>query len=71
MTQRPFRCPCCGEATIDEPRSWDICSVCGWEDDPVQADNPDLAGGANDLSLNQARAAWRERTQRDSSQIKP
>jgi hypothetical protein len=34
--------------------------VCGWEDDPVQRADPSFAGGANVLSLNEARAAWRE-----------
>jgi hypothetical protein len=29
--------------------------VCGWEDDPTQVDNPDLGGGANTPSLNDAK----------------
>ena len=34
---------------------YEICDECGWEDDPVQSSDDDYAGGANRLSLNQAR----------------
>lgn len=52
-----FPCPCCGFLTRDETAygSFDICPVCFWEDDDVQALDPDFAGGANDVSLNEAR----------------
>lgn len=30
----------------------------GWEDDPVQSSYPEFEGGANELSLNQARTSW-------------
>jgi hypothetical protein len=36
-----------------------ICAVCFWEDDDVQLENPDFAGGANRPSLNQARESYR------------
>lgn len=40
-------CPCCGFLVFREaPGSYDVCSVCGWEDDHVQLRYP-LAGGAN------------------------
>ncbi len=51
-------CKCCGSVTVSEEGSYDICDVCGWEEDPSQAKHPDMSGGANSLSLNQARAAW-------------
>ena len=35
-----------------------ICSVCGWENDPKQLWKPDLPGGANEMSLNEARHAF-------------
>lgn len=54
-------CPCCGSLTIEEPGNYDICDVCGWEDDDLQSDDPEYAGGANDMSLNQARAAFKKR----------
>lgn len=52
-----FACPCCGFLTFDEPPngSYLICPVCRWEDDPVQLNDPDYGGGANEVSLNQAR----------------
>ncbi|MEQ9833234.1 CPCC family cysteine-rich protein [Pectobacterium versatile] len=37
---------------------YEICSRCRWEDDPFQASNPDRGGGANRMSLNQARLAF-------------
>ena len=54
------QCSCCGQLTVEEPGNYDICEVCGWEDDPVQNDRPDRAGGANHMSLNEARAAFKE-----------
>ena len=53
-----FKCPCCGQLTLTEERMFEICSVCGWEDDNVQYANPDFAGGANHLSLNQYRELY-------------
>jgi hypothetical protein len=38
--------------------NYEICAVCGWEDDPVQSADPDFAGGANSLSLHACRLAW-------------
>ena len=52
-----FRCPACGTRNDGVPRAYDICTYCGWEDDPVQLDDPAYAGGANACSLNDARAA--------------
>lgn len=48
-------CPVCGKAHVDE---YDICEVCNWENDPIQLEKPTLAGGANKMSLNQARKAY-------------
>ncbi|RYF20853.1 MAG: hypothetical protein EOO77_07190 [Oxalobacteraceae bacterium] len=52
-------CRCCGSDAIGEYGNWEICDFCGWEDDPVQADNPNYAGGANRESLNEARSRIR------------
>ena len=53
-----YPCPCCGHLTLSEDThsTYEICSVCGWEDDPVQFKNPDFKGGANKESLNEAKA---------------
>jgi len=51
-----FTCPCCGYKTLDEkpPGTFCICPVCHWEDDHIQLNNPDFAGGANNMSLREA-----------------
>ncbi|HEX8668063.1 MAG TPA: CPCC family cysteine-rich protein [Allosphingosinicella sp.] len=49
-------CLCCDAMTIGDRGGYEICEICDWEDDPVQAADPDYAGGANTLSLNQHRA---------------
>ena len=54
-------CPCCGQHTFDEKGAYEICPVCGWEDDPVQRREPDFEGGANSLSLNEARRKYNEK----------
>ena len=53
-------CPVCGRYEFPDVDSFDVCDVCGWEDDGVQADDPDYTGGANKMSLNQARQAYTE-----------
>ncbi len=57
-----YACPCCGYLTLPEepPGTFDICPVCFWEDDNVQFRDPDHEGGANKVSLSQARASFRE-----------
>ena len=59
---RRYACPCCGYLTLDEPPTgtYDICEVCFWEDDGVQFRDLDSEGGANKVSLSQARANFRE-----------
>src|SRR5437763_12764219 len=55
-----FACPCCGFVTLDErpPGTYEICRVCGREDDPVQFADPDYRGGANTDSLREHRAGF-------------
>jgi hypothetical protein len=50
-------CPCCGFLTFyEEPcGTFEICPVCYWEDDNVQNEDPDYCGGANGISLNEAK----------------
>ena len=54
---KKYKCPCCENLTLSEepPGTFEICSLCGWEDNEVQFIDPDYEGGANKLSLNQAR----------------
>ena len=39
---------------------FDLCPVCDWEDDPVQADDPSYPDGANDVSLTVAQQNYRD-----------
>lgn len=50
-----MKCPVCGQHDFTEPGSFDICPICGWEDDELQNEDHNYAGGANDLSVNEAR----------------
>ena len=62
ITNKLLLCPCCGARSLAEPGVYEICDVCGWEDDPVQSADPDYAGGANLQSLNAARRKWQEKS---------
>jgi len=57
-----FACPCCQLPTLEEqpPGTFLICPVCWWEDDDAQFRRPDLVGGANGVSLEQARRNYSE-----------
>ena len=48
-------CPCCSARVLSRLGEYEICAVCGWEDDPVQSADPDYVGGANAMSLSQAK----------------
>ena len=47
--------PCCKSPSLASVHEFEICSICGWEDDNVQFQDPNFSGGANDLSLNEYR----------------
>jgi cysteine-rich CPCC protein len=48
-------CPACRFLTLAEapPGTYEIYSICGWEDDPVQFRDPEMIGGANGRSLDE------------------
>jgi hypothetical protein len=50
-------CTCCGYWTLPEKagNTFQVCPVCYWEDDGVQLNDPAYAGGANQVSLAQAK----------------
>jgi uncharacterized Zn finger protein (UPF0148 family) len=54
-------CPCCRSPVLRERGAYEVCPVCGWEDDPAQVADRDFRGGANRESLNAARQIWRAR----------
>jgi hypothetical protein len=55
-----YACPCCGYLTLanEPPGTYAICEVCFWEDDGVQFRDPDYTGGANRVSLSEARDSF-------------
>ena len=53
-------CPVCGQYVFEHPDDYEGCPVCHWQDDLVQTEEPDFEGGANEMSLNQAREAWKK-----------
>ena len=57
MSTKVIKCPCCGKSTVLE---YDICNICNWENDPVQLEKPELRGGANEMSLNEAIDAFKK-----------
>ncbi len=52
-----YKCPCCGFYTFEHRPNgtYDICKVCFWEDDPTQLGDCNYKGGANGVSLLQAK----------------
>jgi hypothetical protein len=55
-----YPCPCCGYLIFEEPPgSYDICNVCGWEDDLSQLRFPSM-GGANRVSLIEGQSNFEE-----------
>lgn len=59
IKKRKKKCPVCGKYKFTE--SYEICAICGWENDPVQLADENFAGGANEMSLAEARKAWLDR----------
>lgn len=58
-TLADFPCPCCGYLVFSEPPgTYEICPVCGWEDDLSQLRFPGEGGGANGSSLMEAQSAF-------------
>ena len=59
-----FKCPVCGQYVFKSgPGSYEICPICGWEDDKAQYEDPTLAGGANHLSLKEYKKHYEKNNQ--------
>ncbi|PZO34365.1 MAG: hydrolase [Flavobacteriaceae bacterium] len=54
---RKHTCPCCGYFTLnyEADNTFQLCPVCYWEDDGIQFRDPTYEGGANRVSLIQAK----------------
>lgn len=53
-----FLCPCCYMPTLEKRVSWNICTLCFWEDDGQDSDDADVVrcGPNRDYSLAEARS---------------
>lgn len=49
------KCPVCQKSELGY---FDICPFCEWQNDHYQLFHPDKSGGANQMSLNEARIAY-------------
>lgn len=58
MNSKDTICPVCGEYSFEFPDDYDICSNCGWENDGVQRNQKDYWGGANSISVNEAKKVY-------------
>ncbi len=57
MKQKTNKCPICDKYEFDE--EYDICPICGWEHDLVQENDENFGGGANELSVKEARVLYK------------
>jgi hypothetical protein len=59
---RRFPCPCCDKPVLKRPPTgtFQTCPVCLWEDDNIQCVDLDQGGGANKVSLREARSNFRQ-----------
>lgn len=55
MESNKYMCPCCNSSEFSDKYSYEICNICGWQNDPVQNKDPDFSGGANERSLNECK----------------
>ncbi|NLX83524.1 MAG: hypothetical protein GXZ04_06900 [Clostridiales bacterium] len=55
---RPYPCPVCLQSIFEEEGDHAVCPVCRWENDGLQGYNHNYWGGANHLSVNEARLEY-------------
>ena len=60
LSKVPSRiCSCCGKPLRIKPYCHEVCRNCGWKDDKKQAADPELRGESNEMSLNEAKRAFK------------
>ena len=59
-TKKPHLCPVCGKFMFPDLDQYEVCDVCGWEDEQYQIENPDEDACANTLSLDEYRKKYEE-----------
>lgn len=60
VEMKKYKCPVCGNYAFKQQDDFGVCHHCMWENDGLQNHNPDYAGSANKMSLNEARKAYKE-----------
>lgn len=58
--EKGYKCPVCGKHYFEYENDMDLCPICNWSNDDLQRRQPDYKGGANHMSLNQAREAYKQ-----------
>jgi len=53
-------CPVCGYLTLDERSSYDICSICFWEDDGIDDFEVNKNSGPNHMTLKEGREIFQD-----------
>ena len=53
-------CMVCHNFTLEEYSVHDICDICGWQNDEGAVERPNEVWGPNEMTLNEARKAWKE-----------
>lgn len=61
ITVEKKKCQCCGEFSLDFESKYEVCSNCGWCDDPEQNANPTLKNKSNKMSLEEAKVAYSQK----------
>lgn len=56
IVKKKYGCPICLQHKFQE--NYEICPICGWENDPVQRRDHNFAGGANKRSLNETKRVY-------------
>lgn len=51
-------CPVCELHNFASENDFDICPLCGWENDGVQMNDHDYWGGANELTVNESKVLY-------------
>jgi Cysteine-rich CPCC len=59
-SQKNVPCSCCKNLTLPQANRYEICPVCFWESDPMQNNDENYIGGANTVSLAQARLNYQK-----------
>lgn len=58
IEKHPHLCPVCGKYESQTYDWYEICPVCGWEDNAMQNEDPDCSAGPNKMSLKEYKQAY-------------